>query len=339
MEKLIPTPGKATLSDVQETFQKYLQRIEQLRQDLQNYESWEAMARERVKQEILPLEEAVVDAHVRRVHLFNDAYHSKAFKKAEKGALREFIIQESSVLIRRFGREDLRAIYNEHTGQETKAEKDRLEELKELFSQQYGISFEGVRLKNEQELRAYVAEQMAKQQARQEEKRQKRAEKKEKRKQKKAVQLPEVVPTELIPLRKLYMNLVKRLHPDRERDEVQREHKTRLMQELTEAYQQGNWFALLKLQSEQPEASQTDDFQEMAAYNQALKKQADQLQSQLNEVRKSDFQARFVAEPRQMDAKFAQEIKRLKATIQQLQEELKRSRNPEHLKDLIRNYV
>lgn len=339
MEKLIPTPGKATLSDVQETFQKYLQRIEELRQDLQNYEAWEAMARERVKQEILPLEEAVVDAHVRRVHLFNDAYHSKAFKKAEKGALQEFILQEAAVLIRRFGREELRTIYNEHMGQETKTEKDRLEELKELFTQQYGIHFEGVRLTTEQELRAYVAEQMAKQQARQEEKRQKRAQKKEKRKQQKAAQTPDVVPTELIPLRKLYMNLVKLLHPDRERDEDQRQHKTRLMQELTEAYQQGNWFALMKLQSEQPEASQAGNFQEMAAYNQALKKQADQLQSQLNEVRKSEFQARFVAEPRQMDAKFAQEIRRLKATIQQLQEELKRSRNPEHLKDLIRSYV
>lgn len=338
MEKLIHTPEQKALSEAQDTFQKHLQRIEKLREEIRNYETWEAMARERVTKDILPLEREIIEMHVLRVHGFNDAYHSKAFRKAEKAALQEFIIQESEVLIRRFGREDLREIYNEHTGQKTVSAKDRLTELKELFSEQFGISFEGISIHSEEELRTYVAEEIGKQQARQEEKRQKRAEKKEKKKQKKAVLTPESVPVEMIPLRKLYMALAKLFHPDRERDEARREHKTRLMQEVTEAYQQGNWFALLKLQSEHAEAQELTDMPEMISYNQALKKQADQLQSRLNEIRKDDFQARFVAEPQRMEAKFGQEIRKLKATIKQLREEVNRNRNPEHLKSFLRDY-
>lgn len=338
VEKLIHTPEGKAPSEAQETFQKQLQRIEKLREDLQNQEAWEAMARERVMNDILPLEQEVIEIHVLRVHGFNDAYHSKAFRKAEKVALKEFIIQESEVLIRRFGREDLRAIYNEHTGQKNVSEKDRLAELKELFSEQFGISFEGIPINSEEELRAYVAEEIGKQQARQDEKRQKRAEKKEKKKQKKAVSNPESVPVAMVPLRKLYMALAKLFHPDRERDEAWREYKTKLMQQVTEAYQQGNWFALLKLQSEHSEAQELADMPEMISYNQALKKQADQLQSQLNDLRKNDFHARFVAEPQRMDVKFAQEIRKLKTTIKQLKDEVNRNRNYENLKDFLRNY-
>lgn len=338
VEKLIHTPEENALSQAQETFQKQLQRIEKLQEEIRNHEIWEATARERVMKDILPLEQEVIDIHVLRVHGFNDAYHSKAFKKAEKAALREFIIQESEVLIRRFGREDLREIYNEHTGQKSVSVKDRLAELKEVFSEQFGISFEGVQINTEEELRAYVAEEMGRQQARQEEKRQKRAEKKEKKKQKKAMITPEAVPVEMLPLRKLYMALAKLFHPDRERDEARREFKTKLMQQVTEAYQQGNWFALLKLQSEHPEARELGEMPEVTSYNQALKKQADQLQSQLNEIRKNDFHARFVAEPQRMDAKFAQEIRKLKATIKQLKDEVSRHRNHEALKNFIRNY-
>lgn len=338
MEKLIHTPAEKALSEAQDTFQKHLQRIEKLREEIQNYGTWEAMARERVSKDILPLEREIIDMHVLRVHGFNDAYHSKAFRKAEKAALQEFIIQESEVLIRRFGREDLREIYNEHTGQKNVPVKDRLAELKELFSEQFGISFEGVSIHSEEELRAYVAEEIGKQQARQEEKRQKRSEKKEKKKQKKTVITPESVPVEMVPLRKLYMALAKLFHPDRERDEAQRAYKTKLMQEVTEAYQQGNWFSLLKLQSEHAEAREVADMPEMVSYNQALKKQADQLQSQLNEIRKDDFYARFVAEPQRMDAKFGQEIRKLKATIKQLKEEVNRNRNHENLKSFLRDY-
>ncbi len=134
------------------------------------------------------------------------------------------------------------------------------------------------------------------------------------------------------------MALAKLFHPDRERDEAQRAYKTKLMQEVTEAYQQGNWFSLLKLQSEHAEAREVADMPEMVSYNQALKKQADQLQSQLNEIRKDDFYARFVAEPQRMDAKFGQEIRKLKATIKQLKEEVNRNRNHENLKSFLRDY-
>ncbi len=88
--------------------------------------------------------------------------------------------------------------------------------------------------------------------------------------------------------RKIYTELVKQFHPDREPDEQERERKTEIMKRITAAYEKNDLFDLLKLQLEYLQIDNNhinklaDD--KLKYYNKILKEQLDELQDELAEV-------------------------------------------------------
>ena len=99
--------------------------------------------------------------------------------------------------------------------------------------------------------------------------------------------------------RKIYTELVKQFHPDREHDEQERERKTEIMKRITIAYEKNDLFDLLKLQLEYLQIDK-DHINKLADeklkyYNKILKEQLEELQDELSEVTESGnpFQESF----------------------------------------------
>jgi hypothetical protein len=80
----------------------------------------------------------------------------------------------------------------------------------------------------------------------------------------------------------VYRRLVKTLHPDLEPDEVARQRKNLLMQEVTAAHAANDLHALLRIEMEQTAGEQADvarlTDQKLRDYNQMLQEQADELE-------------------------------------------------------------
>ncbi len=99
--------------------------------------------------------------------------------------------------------------------------------------------------------------------------------------------------------RKIYTELVKQFHPDKEHDELERERKTEIMKRITVAYEKNDLFDLLKLQLEYLQIDKNhinklaDD--KLKYYNKILKEQLEELQDELAEVTESGnpFQMSF----------------------------------------------
>lgn len=90
--------------------------------------------------------------------------------------------------------------------------------------------------------------------------------------------------------KKLYLDLVKKLHPDREHDDTMREHKTELMKEITLAYNDNNIHALMQLHlthmdNEQQLLLDSMGETQVNHYIQLLKNQSKELQQQIDQIK------------------------------------------------------
>jgi hypothetical protein len=85
--------------------------------------------------------------------------------------------------------------------------------------------------------------------------------------------------------RNIYMRLIKKFHPDLENDALIKDQKTEIIKEVTKAYQENDFFNLLKLQityledNEKDAAIVADDM--LKRYNKILQKQLDEINMQL----------------------------------------------------------
>ena len=128
-------------------------------------------------------------------------------------------------------------------------------------------------------------------------------------------------------LRDVYRRLASALHPDREPDGEQRDHKTALMQRTNQAYAQGNLLALLELQlqAEQLDAAhlRAVDRQRLEHYVTVLQEQLVDLQA---ETRRLEAQFRAAAgiapgsglQSRKADRLISSETQRLRGELQLL---------------------
>lgn len=88
--------------------------------------------------------------------------------------------------------------------------------------------------------------------------------------------------------RSIYMRLIKKFHPDLETDEEARSHKTEIIKQVTNAYQENDFLALLKLQityiddNETDAASVADDM--LKRYVKLLGKQLEELNASIHET-------------------------------------------------------
>jgi hypothetical protein len=89
--------------------------------------------------------------------------------------------------------------------------------------------------------------------------------------------------------RNIYMRLIKKFHPDLETDHALKDQKTEIVKQVTKAYQENDFFSLLKLQityldeNENDAATIADDL--LKRYNKILQRQLNELKRQVSEMR------------------------------------------------------
>lgn len=345
------------LSKNQKAFNRYVKRIQILKRDIENYRQWKNVAHERAQRELVPLENALADKRVLLVKLLDRQHEAKFFRAAERKHLAELILDQCYDLIEQFGREEVKPIFEKHQGQsfeEADAEADAQigQTMKEAFAQMYGIDLDDdVDVSSPEKFQASLAEKLAERQAQaeqaQREADERRASRKKTPKQQAAEERRQKEEKHLsLAVRKIYMDLVKTFHPDREPDEAERQRKTEIMQRVTEAYQADNLFELLKLQLEfnrvDADHLETLADAQLKAYNKLLKSRVDELENEFVGLRGGvgfgSFESRFVGPPAQMDWVFNDAVKSLKTSIRQLDADLRRLEGPAQLREFLKEW-
>lgn len=349
--------GDKTLSKTQRTFNHYVKRIQTLEQDIANFREWKTIAHERAQRELAPLESALADKRVLLVKLLDRQHEAKFFRATERKRLAELILDQCYDLIEQFGREEVKPIFEKHQGQsfeEADAEADAEigQTMKEVFAQMYGLDLDDdVDVSSPEKFQAYLAEKLAERQAQaeqaQREADERRANRKKSPRQHAAEERRQREEMHLsLAVRKIYMDLVKTFHPDREPDEDERRRKTEIMQRVTEAYNADNLFELLKLQLEfnRVDANHLENLADtqLKAYNKLLKSRADELENEFFQLRGGmgfdTFETRFVGPPTQMDWAFSNAVKELKAAIRQLETDLQHFEDPAQLREFLKEW-
>jgi hypothetical protein len=152
-----------------------------------------------------------------------------------------------------------------------------------MIHSQFGVEVDPSRMSDENYTAEIAAElhQKAHNQARQETEQPVKKRKLSKKQQEAQAKKEAVVADLSKTTRQIYLDLVKNLHPDRELDEALRAEKTKQMQEVTDAYEKGDYLRLLELQmtllEERDNALETLGAAQLGLLTETLRQQAAEL--------------------------------------------------------------
>lgn len=304
---ITPSQEQPLLSKTQKMFNNLIGKIENKRAQLQAWEIAMPRYQQQYTGELIPLVEASLDLQVEMVHRLNHISGQKGLTKTELCMIAELIRELASELIADRNNEELKAIYNKHSGSDYDSEEAAgLEGVKSMMEEMFGVDLDDVDLKSSpdemmkkmqtkmEEMRtAHNADQQA--QAERQAKRKKSAKQiaKEQAQQAEEQQISQSI-------REVYRKLASALHPDRETDPEERERKTALIQRVNQAYDKKNLLQLLELQLEIEHidlASMKNISEErLAGYNKILKEQLRELDEEIFHV-ENDFRMRCNISP------------------------------------------
>ena len=347
-----PVSDKTPLSKAQKTFNSLTGKIDELETEIRNFRQSADTIQQRINIEYRPL---LMDYNRHRadlVRVLDHAHDRFETTKLEKKKLAYLIIDLAHDLINTHGMDELTPIFDKYN----QAESDQADEhglvseaMKDRLAARYGITFDpDVDVSTQEKLGAYVREQIQArqaahaQQADENEAKRPKTAKQQRREEKK--QLDERNITKAV--RTLYMDLVKAFHPDRERDEAEKERKTGIMQRVTEAYKKSDLLALFRLQLEFDQIDQqhletlADD--QLKYYNKILQQQIDELGSELYEVqsRLSAILGRPITSATTFGFEFSfnNDLRELKSGVKSVKSEVKAFRDPAILKVWLKAY-
>jgi flagellar biosynthesis GTPase FlhF len=209
----------------------------------------------KITSEIFPLEKKLIEVQVKKIFYLDALFQQNIFKKRDNDTLSEMIFERTTEFISRTESPELEDIFTRHNDgisfedANEEASKKASETLKESFSSIFGMKFdEDADLSDPEKFQEYIDQQVAAEEAEYE------ARKANKKKTAKQIEKEEKQQQEAKNLnktsRQIYMELVKAFHPDREKDELEKERKTLLMHRITEANEKDDLFELLRLRLE-----------------------------------------------------------------------------------------
>jgi chemotaxis protein histidine kinase CheA len=283
---------KEVLSKRQKEFNRLTKKIEQLEKVLTAFREGKDRLHHLVSKEMNPLYQQMNAMKAEIVRSMDVIFTDKIFKKGDKKKLSYLITDLSFDLIGEDGYEDLKSIFNKHSEVDYDAINAEVEleaaEMAKNMASHFGMHFEedediSTKEKFQERIfeKLFEMDEESKEQERikdekkaQRPKTQKQLEKEEKQKNEENRLTKSV--------RAIYMDLVKAFHPDREKDESEKLRKTEVMQRVTQAYNENNLMALLKLQMELDRIDQSHleslADEQLIYYNKILKQQADELE-------------------------------------------------------------
>jgi hypothetical protein len=255
---------KPALSKAQKQFNSFIKKIEAKKKLLQHWQETLPKYHQRLNGEYEDLWTEYNQHRAEFVRLLDAAYPQKNFTKTDKNKLKHLINTITTELIFEHGMEELKDIYNKYSDTDYDSDNQALNEevgefAKSLFENVLGIEIdEEIDLSSPEKLQAAIQEKLLQQQEQQRLADEKRSKRKKTAKQlEKEAKLQQEEQNVSKSIQEVYRKLAGALHPDRERDEAERERKTKLMQQVNTAYAKKDLLRLLELQLELEHIDQT----------------------------------------------------------------------------------
>lgn len=350
---IITQKSEKDLSKLQKQFNANVRKINELKQRLKDDEEQLRKIVTRIQTDIIPVEQKHFEKITELVYVFDKHHDDSFFKKKEKAKMVDFIINKSHELIETTGNEDLKVLYEKYTHEsfdemDAEAENATAEMMKNMMSSMFGIDFEeGADVSNPQKMQEYMERKMGEKHS------ESQAKKASKKKTNKQIEKEEKIKEEAKNIskaaRSIYTDLVKAFHPDRERDETERDRKTEIMKKVTQAYENDDLFELLRLKIELQGAdieSLTMADEQLKYYNKILKEQVRELEESLWQLRMQssgpmggeDLLSRFGGDEKTMKAKITRQVNKLKNNIKMVEQDIMTLGVKENMRRFLKDY-
>jgi hypothetical protein len=282
---IVEQPGQK-LSQNQKKFNDLTQQISEQQAELNRVKAEVDKVRNRIAAEVFPVIEQLHEQMREYVRSLDLSYEKHPWKKDQKKTLGRLISEEAYDiynLLLDFGTDDpeLMAIhdkYAEESLEELNEQQDQA--AKQAMKQLFNIDVDLDRAANDpgyfDELEAEYFKQGQNPGQKERKKTKKQLEKEAKEQAEKNLEAKDA--------RSIYTTLAKALHPDLEPDEAEKLRKTEMMKRVTEAYNNQDFYQLLRLQLEynlaHPDQMGNLVEHQLARYVSMLQKQLDQLLEQ-----------------------------------------------------------
>ena len=348
---IITQKSEKDLSKLQKQFNTNVKKINELKQRLKDDGEQLRKIITRVQSDIIPTEHKHFEKIIELVFVFDKHHDDPFFKKKEKAKIADFIVNKSHELIEITGNEELKVLYEKYTNEsfdemDAEAENATAEMMKNMMSSMFGVDFEeDADVSDPQKMQEYMERKMEEKQA--------EAKKSKKKKTDKQIEKEEKMKEEANNIskaaRSIYTDLVKAFHPDRERDETERDRKTEIMKKVTQAYEDDDLFELLRLKIELQGAdieSLTMADEQLKYYNKILKEQVRELEESLWQLRMQgsgpmggeDLLSRFGGDEKSMKAKITRQVNKLKNNIKMVEQDIIALGVKENMRGFLKDY-
>jgi hypothetical protein len=282
--------GHPNLSKAQKRFNSLVKKLDQQKNLLREWTESVPEIQRIAGSEYEPLYADYRSLEIRRVRLLDEAHAKSLFKKREREKLRHLICEMAVSLITGDDDEELKEIYNRHTGSDFDEEARQNEAnagalVKSMMEGILGVDLSQDDFSSPERFHEFMEERIKAEDTEREARRASR----KKAKRQEALGAKRVGEESRIKqsVQEIYRKLATRLHPDREPDLVERERKSELMKEANRAYEKKDLLQLLELQlqAEHIDQSHINQLSEdrLKSYNQILKEQSDELQKEIGE--------------------------------------------------------
>ncbi|WP_299705502.1 J domain-containing protein [uncultured Pontibacter sp.] len=342
----IATPDQRRLSQLQQEFNKKVAQIEQLKQELATRRDSMDIAQKRIEKELRPIIMQQVAQRAELAHLLDDAFALPLFSFREKEKLALLIVDIALDLIQNYERKDLITLHDRYAEVAYAERAAFVAEEEDLAEEGIASEEEEAIPDNWDDLDDF--ERIQAQLDREEEERERAKQNRQKGRKTKAQKEKEAkAKAELSSIskasRRVYTDLAKQLHPDKERDETKRAWKEEAMKRVTQAYHHDDFFELLRLQmeflQEQGQALDKLPDEQLQYYIKILNDQLSDLQADLNGFifgPNAIFFDRFCGSPKQMNQKFKQAKESLTYELEQLKQNLRVLQDPVQIKVILK---
>lgn len=272
------------VSRARKRFNTLIKKLEAARALLAEWKETLPAVWSRVDGTYRPLQQTWTE-RLRELVLLLDGMHGhKLLGKRERAKLSTFLSTMSLELLESADDEEIKAIYNRHSGGDFDEEvADSEDEIRYMMETMLGAEFKGdIDVRSPQAMFEAFQAQLAGQAAQEEPESpppKRSAEAARERRQ--AEEAQRIAQS----MREIFRKLASQLHPDRETDEAERRRKTALMQRVNVAYAANDMLGLLELQLEVEQIDQASlagmSEERIKQYNKVLEEQLKELETEI----------------------------------------------------------
>lgn len=292
----------APLNKVQRAFNRLIERVRALREQLQIWEEYSLRYHRRLASEAAPAEQAARAAQRRLVMCLDRLMELRArgerLGRKHRALIRDQILQILDELLTAAPDAELEALQEKYRGiSRAQQQREEMELAESMLGEMFGAdAVSGHDAQDVDELLRIAGERIAGRiEAEERERERLREQRRARRRESKGPSKAELAAERkeqarraaLQSVREIYRKLASALHPDREIDAGERERKTTLMQRVNQAYERSDLLELLTLQIEieqiDPEHLAETPEARIRHFNEVLQEQQRTLQSELEE--------------------------------------------------------